>query len=43
MISMNIQIKNHWNIANLSQVIQELKYCAFILNSYVDSLLLEYF
>lgn len=41
MISMNIQIKNHQNIANLSKDILELKDGAFILDSYFDTLVLE--
>lgn len=43
MSSMNTEIKNHWNIANLSNGIQELKYGAFVLGSCFDSLALEYF
>lgn len=41
MISMNIQIMNHQNIANLSKDILELKDGAFVLDSYFDSLVLE--
>lgn len=39
---MNIEIKNHWNIANLSKSIWELKYGTFILDSYFDSLVVVY-
>lgn len=39
---MNIEIKNHRNIANLSKSIWELKCGAFILDSYFDSLVVVY-